>query len=111
MATERDVIQYIVVPPFAQRDKVIAAKEPLEHYLGGRFPGNSFTVARFAPIGDDEEFCVLPIMNFVGDDGKSYMCTPPKRWLLREIAETCQLFDADRDGALAISSTSAVGQA
>ncbi|KQY39974.1 hypothetical protein [Rhizobium sp. Root483D2] len=90
MRTERDVIQYIIVPPFEQRDKVIAAKERLEHYLCGRFPGNSFTVARFAPIGDDEEFCVLPIMNFVGDDGNSYMCKEPKRWFMKEIAQTCK---------------------
>jgi hypothetical protein len=92
MRTERDVIQYIIVPPFERRDEVIAAKERLEHYLGGRFPGNSFTVARFAPIGDDEEFCVLPIMNFVGDDGKSYMCKEPRRWFMQEIAQACREF-------------------
>ena len=93
MRTERDVIQYIVVPPFKLRDKVVAAKERLEHYLADQFTGNSFTVARFAPIGDDEEFCVLPIMNFVGDDGKSYMCREPKRWFMQEIAQACREFD------------------
>ena len=93
MDTERDVIQYIIVAPFEQRDKVIAVKERLEAYLGDRFPGNAFTVARFAPIGDDEEFCVLPIMNFVGDDGNSYMCKEPKRWFMREIAQACREFD------------------
>lgn len=93
MPTERDVIQYIVVPPFQQRDKVIAAKERLEHYLSDRFPGNSFTVARFAPISDEEEFCVLPIMNFVGDDGQCYMCKAPKRWFMQEIAQDCRDFD------------------
>jgi hypothetical protein len=93
MRTERDVIQYIVVPPFGLRDKVIASKERLEQYLGDRFPGNSFTIARFAPIGDDVEFCVLPMMNFVGDDGRSYMCKEPKRWFMLEIAEACRSFD------------------
>jgi hypothetical protein len=93
MRTERDVIQYIIVPPFEQRDKVIMAKDRLEHYLGNRFPGSSFTVARFAPIGDDEEFCVLPIMNFVGDDGNSYMCKEPKRWFMQDIAQACREFD------------------
>lgn len=93
MRTERDVIQYIIVPPFEQRDKVVAAKERLEQYLGDRFPGNSFTVARFAPIGDHEEFCVVPIMNFVGDDGKSYMCKEPRRWFMQDIAQTCREFD------------------
>lgn len=93
MRTERDVIQYIVVPPFEHREKVIAAKEWLEHYLSDRFPGNSFTVARFAPIGDHKEFCVLPIMNFVGDDGRTYMCKEPKRWFMREIAQACGEFN------------------
>ncbi|KQV31112.1 hypothetical protein [Rhizobium sp. Root1204] len=92
MPTERDVIQYIVVPPFEQRDKIIASKERLEHYLGGRFPGNSFMVAPFAPIGGGDEFCVLPIMNFVGDDGDSYMCKEPKRWFMQEIAQVCRAF-------------------
>ncbi len=93
MPTERDVIQYIIVPPFEQRDKVIASKERLEHYLDNRFPGNSFKVARFAPIGDDLEFCVLPVMNFVGDDGNSYMCKEPKRWFMTDIAQACREFD------------------
>ncbi|WP_426235801.1 hypothetical protein [Pararhizobium sp. DWP1-1-3] len=93
MRIERDVIQYIIVPPFERRGKVIGAKERLEQYLGGRFPGNSFTVARFAPIGDDQQFCVLPIMNFVGDNGKSYMCREPKRWFMQEIAQACREFD------------------
>ncbi len=105
MRTERDVIQYIIVPPYEQRDKVVASKERLEHYLSDRFPGNSFTVARFAPIGDGEEFCVLPIMNFVGDDGSSYMCKEPKRWFIREVAQACWEFEVPslEDGELRIS--------
>lgn len=93
MIDPRDVIEYVVVPPFAQRDRVAASKQRFEHYLGNRFPGNSFKVAPFAPIGDDDEFCVLPIMNFVGDDGKSYMCKEPRRWFMREIAQACREFD------------------
>jgi hypothetical protein len=93
MTIERQVLEFIIVPPFEQRAAVAAAKERLEHYLICRFPGYRFKVGPFAPVGDDEEFCVLPLMNFVGDDGKSYMCVPPKRWLLLDIAVACKEFD------------------
>ncbi|OCJ05286.1 hypothetical protein A6U87_14880 [Rhizobium sp. AC44/96] len=93
MATEKDVLQFVIIPPYEQRAAVAAAKERFEHYLGNRFPGYGFKVGPFAPVGEEDEFCVLPIMNFLGDDGKSYMCNQPKRWLLQEIAAACRQFD------------------
>ena len=89
----KEVLEFIIVPPFDKRAAVAAAKDRLENFLGHRFPGYSFKVASFAPVGDEYHFCVLPVMNFVGDDGKSYMCEEPKRWLLQEIAYTCTEFD------------------
>ncbi|KKZ89030.1 hypothetical protein [Rhizobium phaseoli] len=91
----KEVLSFIIVPPFDRRSAVAAAKDRLENYLSHRFPGYDFKVGPFAPVGDDEAFCVLPIMNFVGDDGKSYMCEPPSRWLLRDIANACRAFDLD----------------
>ncbi|MBY5657145.1 hypothetical protein [Rhizobium leguminosarum] len=93
MATEREVLEFIIVPPFEQRAAVAAAKERFENYLANRFPGYSFRVGPFAPVGDEDEFCVLPLMNFPGDDGSSYMCTPPKRWFVQEIADACRQLD------------------
>ncbi|TBY54556.1 hypothetical protein E0H59_13820 [Rhizobium leguminosarum bv. viciae] len=93
MATEREVLEFIIVPPFEQRAAVAAAKERFENYLGSRFPGYRFRVGPFAPVGDDEEFSILPVMNFPGDDGRTYMCTPPKRWFVQEIAAACRQFD------------------
>ncbi len=93
MTTERDVIEFIVVPPYEQRKAVAAAKERFEHYLGNRFPDFTFKVAAFAPVGDEEEFCIVPIMNFLDDEGKSRMCVEPKRWVLQEIARACKAFD------------------
>ncbi|MEH7877001.1 hypothetical protein V7799_04735 [Rhizobium laguerreae] len=92
MATEREVLEFIIVPPFEQRAAVAAARERFENYLANRFPGYSFRVGPFAPVGDEDEFCVLPLMNFVGDDGRSYMCTPPKRWFVKEVANACASF-------------------
>ena len=93
MTTERDVIEFIVVPPYEQRAAVAAAKERLEHYLCNRFPGYNFKVATFAPVGEEGQFCIVPIMNFLGDDGKSYMCSEPKRWVMQDIAKACREFD------------------
>lgn len=95
MTTEREVLEFIIVPPFERRAAVAAVKERLEHHLICRFPGYGFKVGPFAPVGDDEEFCVLPIMNFLGDDGRSYMCLPPKRWFVQEIADACREFDVN----------------
>jgi hypothetical protein len=93
VATEREVLEFIIVPPYEQREAVAAAKERLVNYLGRKFPGYSFKVGPFAPVGDEDCFCVLPVMNFLSADGKSYMCEEPKRWLLQEIASACSKLD------------------
>ncbi|WP_245290298.1 MULTISPECIES: hypothetical protein [unclassified Shinella] len=77
MGIEREVLEFIIVPSSAKRAEVLAAKERMEAYLGNRFPGYSFKVAQFAPVGDEEEFCILPVMNFLDGEGVSRMCTPP----------------------------------
>ena len=38
MAIEREVLEFIIVPPFEQREAVGAAKERLADYLGRKFP-------------------------------------------------------------------------
>jgi hypothetical protein len=93
MAIEKEVLEFIIVPPYSRRSEIFAAKERMEAYLGNRFPGYSFKLARLGPVGDDDDFCVLPVMNFLGDDGRSYMCTPPKSWFMAEIAAACGHFD------------------
>lgn len=88
----REVLEFIIVPPFSKRAEVDAAKERLVAYLGYHFPGYTFKVARFVPVVDEDRFTVLPVMNFVGDDGKSFMCEQPRRWLIRDIADACAMF-------------------
>jgi hypothetical protein len=93
MADEREVLEFIIVPPYEKRAAVAAAKDQLANYLERRFPGYQFRIGGFAPVGDEDAFCVLPLMNFLGDDGKSYMCEEPKRWFVQEIADACRKFD------------------
>lgn len=92
MAIEREVLEFIIVPPFQQREAVAAAKDRLADYLERKFPGYRFKVGPFAPVGDDETFCVLPVMNFVDDEGNMRMCDHPKEWLLASIAHACRGF-------------------
>lgn len=94
MGIERDVLEFIIVPPYARRSSIFASKERMEAYLRNRFSGYSFKVARLGPVGEDDDFCVIPIMNFFGDDGQTYMCNEPKPWLMAEIAAACREFDA-----------------
>lgn len=89
---DREVLEFVIVPPFEQRAAVAAAKDRLIKYLGYRFQGYSFKIGPFVPVGGEEAFSVLPVMNFIGDDGKTYMCNEPSRWLLREIADACREF-------------------
>ncbi len=90
---EREVTEFVVVPPYAERHLVEAAKERMKHYLENRFPGYTFRIAQFAPVGDEGDFCVVPMMGFVGDDGKSRLCDEPKRWLVSDIHQACREFD------------------
>jgi hypothetical protein len=89
----KEVLHFIVVPPFSKRSAVAAVKDRVENYLSRQFPGYEFTVGPFAPVGNDDAFCILPVMNFAGPDGKSYMCDPPRRWFIQEIAEACASFN------------------
>lgn len=93
--SERDVVEFIIIPPLARRHEIVQAKERMEDYLSRRFPKHIFRVSPFAVVDDEDLFCVLPIMNFLGDDGKAYMCNDPGRWLMREIAQACEEFDAN----------------
>ncbi|WP_312419772.1 hypothetical protein [Shinella sp.] len=94
MAIEKEVLEFIIVPPYARRSEIFAAKERMEAYLGNRFPGYSFKIARLGPVGDDEDFCILPVMNFIDGEGVSRMCNQPKSWLIAEIGAMCRAFDA-----------------
>jgi hypothetical protein len=94
--SERDVVEFIIVPPLNKLTAVGAARERMVHYLAGKFPGYRFIIPKMVPVdGDEDEFAVLPLMNFAGDDGNSYMCNPPKPWLMAEIAQACKEFDLD----------------
>lgn len=101
MAIEKEVLEFIIVPPYSRRSEIFAAKERMEAYLGNRFPGYAFKVVRLGPVGDDDDFCIIPIMNFIDGEGVSRLCNEPKPWLLGEIANSCRAFLMDASAGLA----------
>lgn len=92
---ESDVKEFVVIPPEEQIESLLRSRERFVDYMTRRFPAYMFRVAPFVPIGDAEEFSILPIMNYVGDDGGSYACNPPCRWVMSEIAQACREFDEE----------------
>lgn len=93
MPTEHDVLEFIIVPPYARRATTVASKERMEAYLGNRFRAYTFRVAAFAPVDGEDSFSVLPVMNFIDDEGRMLMCAEPRTWVMREIAAACDDFD------------------
>jgi len=89
----REVLEYIIVPPYERAAQVADSAERLKDHLTRKFPGYSFKISGFVPVGDEEEFCVLPIMNYLSPDGRSLMCEQPNRWFMADIAQACRDFD------------------
>lgn len=92
----REVLEYIIVPPYERAAEVAASSAQLKDHLSRKFPGYSFKISDFVPVGDEEEFCVLPIMNYLDPDGRSVMCAEPSRWLMRDIAQACLEFENEK---------------
>ena len=93
MRGEYDVLEFIIVPPYARRATTVLERERMEFYLGNRFRAYTFRIAAFAPVGEEDVFNVIPVMNFVDDEGQMRMCAEPRSWVVREIADACQEFD------------------
>jgi hypothetical protein len=93
-----EVLQFVIVPPYHKRHQVAAAEKRFAEFLSRRFRGYDFRIAGFAPVGDpdDEEFFVLPVMNFIDDKGASRMCEEPRSWIMSEIALACREFKLDQ---------------
>ncbi len=89
----REVLEFIIVPPYERAAEVAASSERLKDHLLRKFPGYNFRVSDFVPVGDEEEFCVVPIMNYLSPDGRSLMCEQPNRWFMADIAQACRDFD------------------
>ncbi len=89
---QREVSQFIVTPPRVHMPRLMRERQQFEDYLEGRSPGWSFDLCGLAPVADDEDFCVIPIMNFATPDGDSYMCRPLQPWVRAEILVACRRY-------------------
>ncbi|MGR9476971.1 hypothetical protein [Rhizobium leguminosarum] len=93
MAIEREVLEFVIVPPYNERDAICRAKERFTSYLIERFPGYDFKVVPVAPVDDGEDFNVIPVMSFIDDEGRMRLCVYPKLWFMAAIARACAEFD------------------
>ncbi len=97
MGIEREVLEFIIVPPFNERASIYNDREKLSGFLRTKFPGYAFTVVAVAPVDDEDEFNVIPVMSFLDDEGRMRMCVYPSLLLMGAIARECETFmDAQR---------------
>lgn len=89
----RSVTTFIIIPPRELAQQVAGSKRRLEGLLSRKFHGYVFNVSDYMDFGADEDYVVLPIMNYIDDSGKSRMCEKPALPLLQSIVNTCRSFD------------------
>lgn len=88
-----EVRDFIIIPPYAKQQAILASRGLLVEHLSRRFPKLNFTIAPCAPVDDDEHYSVIPIVGTVGGAGGSQLCERPKPWVLSEISKACEDFD------------------
>jgi len=102
MDTEREVLEFVIVPPYNDRRAIFEARERLSCFLQQKFPGYTFTIVAVAPVDDEDEFNVVPVMSFVDDTGRMRMCIYPKIMFMADIAAACRTFDKNLRGKFAV---------
>ena len=103
----REVTEFIIVPPYNARDAVCRAKERFTDFLTQKFPGYAFKVVSVAPVDDEDVFNVIPVVSF-DDEGEMRMCIYPKLQLVADIARACSKFEIspDRRSGITLASVS-----
>ena len=89
----RSVTTFIIIPPLELAQQVAASKARLEGFLSQKFHGYVFNVSDYMDFGADDDYVVLPMMNYIDDGGKSRMCEKPSRELIDDIAISCRELD------------------
>lgn len=89
----RSVTTFIIIPPLELAQQVAASKVRLEGFLSQKFPGYIFNISDYMDFGADDDYVVLPMMNYIDDGGKSRMCEKPARELIEDIIGTCWEID------------------
>lgn len=94
----RSVTTFIIIPPLELAQQVAASKARLEGFLSQKFPGYAFNISDYMDFGADDDFVVLPIMNYIDEGGKSRMFEKPDLTLLNEIGNVCYKFEEEKSG-------------
>ncbi|MFK4826022.1 hypothetical protein ACI0FM_14720 [Paenochrobactrum sp. BZR 588] len=89
----KPVTTFMIMPPQELSDAIKASKERLEAHLAVEFTGYEFKVIEPNEAFDGLEFIVLPLMNYIDDNGDSRLCDKPDSYLLEEIYTVCRGFN------------------
>jgi hypothetical protein len=95
-----DVSEIMIAPPLSRRGPILRRRERLENYLQHLFPQYEFRLIDLAPVSDEQEFVVIPVSGFVGDDGQCHECRPVPVSTLSEIRQA--LHNIERTSALSV---------
>lgn len=90
---KRQVTTFVIIPPREMAIQVGAAKERIEARLSQEFVGYNFKMTEYMPLGDEDDFNVLPVMNVVNGDGKNAMCEKPEPEFIESIICACWAFE------------------
>lgn len=93
---QTEVLEFVVVPPYHKRHEIAASEASFTDFLRRRFRGYTFKIAGIAPVGDEDAYHAIPIMNFTDDEGNMRMCEPVQPWVLREIEDACTEFAGNK---------------
>jgi len=92
---QRDVTDFIVIAPPAQRAQLLAQRDRFEAWMRAEFPGYAFSVVEAGPaIEDPDTMFVVPIMGTAGNKGDEIqMRRKPDAQLVRDILQRLAAFD------------------
>lgn len=89
----RSVTTFIIIPPLELAQQIAASKARFEGFLSQKFPGYEFNVSEYMDFGADDDFVVLPMMNYIDEGGISRMCEKPSREFIEDVIAMCWKID------------------
>ncbi|MGN6548776.1 MAG: hypothetical protein ACTHJ3_02625 [Pararhizobium sp.] len=92
MAREEPTL-FVVVLPTAKLEKVQIPADRILAALSDQFPDLMFAVAETWPIGEHDEFVVVPVTGEIGEWETMKICEDLPLGLLEEIKEACEMVD------------------
>lgn len=89
----KEVTQFFIIPPADKRTIIVQSKEQFEDFMLRQFPGHIFHLTDISHNFEEDEFTVIPLINYIDGEGNSRMCEKPEQVLIDMIVTSCRKFD------------------